>query len=295
VQVRNGVGRESFTLTSAPRSIRWDKGNWLLDLTDFPRPTVMLAWQLAHDDDVVGRVEAVDLLAKRTDELVARRALIAATRDAAHAVRARAVGALRSQAGAPMVADAILTASRDSDARVRQAALKALVDVHSAAAASRAREAATSDPSLINRGSALLTLAALDGDAALDVIKSALASDSWLDLSRTQAVTALGTIDSPTSLPTLMRYIGAGTARNTRVAAIDALTARAAGHEAEVAAAIEPLLNVDDDIFVRIEAAGALGELKQQSSIAALEARRKVEAESRVINTIDAALAAIRK
>jgi aminopeptidase N len=295
VQVRNGVGHASFTVASAPRSIRWDKGNWLLDLTDFPRPTVMLAWQLAHDDDVVGRVEAVDLLTPRADELVARRALVAATHDAAHAVRARAVGALRSQAGAPMVADAIIAASRDSDARVRQAALKALVAVHSSAAAARAREAATSDPSLINRGSALLTLAALDGDAALDVIKSALASDSWLDLSRTQAVTALGTIDSPSSLPTLMRYIGTGTARNTRVAAIDALTARAAGHEAEVAAAIEPLLNVDDDIFVRIEAAGALGELKQQSSIAALEARRKVEAESRVINTIDAALAAIRK
>ncbi|HWE41971.1 MAG TPA: M1 family aminopeptidase [Gemmatimonadaceae bacterium] len=295
VQVRNGVGRSSFTVASAPRSIRWDKGNWLLDLTDFPRPTVMLAWQLAHDDDVVGRVEAVDLLAGRTDELLARRALIGATHDTAHAVRARAVGALRSQAGAPMVADAILTASRDSDARVRQAALEALVDVHSAAAVARAREAATGDPSLINRGSALLTLAALDGDAALDVIRSALASDSWLDLSRTQAVTALGTIDSPASLPTLMRYIGAGTARNTRVAAIDALTARAAGHEAEVAAAIEPLLNADDDIFVRIEAARALGELKQQSSIAALEARRKVEAESRVVNTIDAALAAIRK
>ena len=295
VQVRNGVGHASFPVASAPRSIRWDKGNWLLDLTDFPRPTVMLAWQLAHDDDVVGRVEAVDLLARRGDELVARRALIAATRDSAHAVRARAVGALRLQAGAPMVADAIIAASRDSDARVRQAALRALVDVHSSASAARAREAATGDPSLINRGSALLTLAALDGNAALDVVRSALASDSWLDLSRTQAVTALGRIDSPTSLPTLMRYIGAGTARNTRVAAIDALTARAAGHEAEVAAAIEPLLNVDDDLFVRIAAAGALGELKQQSSIAALEARRKVEAEGRVINTIDAALAAIRK
>ena len=140
-----------------------------------------------------------------------------------------------------------------------------------------------------------MALAALDGDAALDVITSALASNSWLDLSRTQAVTALGTINSPTSIPTLMRYIGTGTARNTRVAAIDALTARAAGHEAEVAAALEPLLKVDDDIFIRSEAAGALGELKQQSSVAALEARRKVEAESRVINAIDAALAAIRK
>ena len=295
VQVRNGVGHASFPVPSAPRSIRWDKGNWLLDLTDFPRPTVMLAWQLAHDDDVVGRIEAVDLLAKRTDELIARRALIAATHDTAHDVRTAAVGALRAQAGAPMVADAIIAATRDPDARVRQAALRTLAAVHSSAAATRAREAATSDSSLINRGTALLTLATLDGPGALDVVRTALGTDSWLDLSRTQAVMALGKIDSPESLPTLMRYLRNTTSRNTRVAAIDALGARAAGHEAEAAAAIEPLLNVDDDLFVRNAAAAALGELKQQSSIAALEARRKVEAESRVINTIDRALAAIRK
>ncbi len=295
VQVRNGVGHASFPVPSAPRSIRWDKGNWLLDLTDFPRPTVMLAWQLAHDDDIVGRVEAIGLLARRTDELLARRALIAATHDSAYAVRASAVGALRTQGDAPIVADAIIAATRDPDARVRDAALRALAAVHSSSAAARAREAAASDPSLINRGTALRTLAALDGAGALDAIKQQLGSDSWLDMSRTQAVTALGTIDSPESMPILMRYLAAGTSRNTRVAAIDALTARAAGHEAEVAAAIAPLLDVDDDLFVRTEAAAALGELKQQSSIAPLEARRQVEAESRVVNVIDAALAAIRK
>ncbi|MFL5561990.1 MAG: M1 family aminopeptidase [Gemmatimonadaceae bacterium] len=295
VPVRNGVGHASFTVPSEPRSIRWDKGNWLLDITDFPRPTVMLAWQLAHDDDVLGRVEAIELLAARGDEIVARRALIAATHDNSYAVRARAAGALRGVAAAPMVGDAIIAASRDSDARVRQAALRSLAAVHGAASVSRAREAATGDPSLINRGTALLTLAALDAPAALEVSKSALGADSWRDLSRTQAVTALGAIDSPESMTILRRYLGPGTSRNTRVAAIDALVQRAAGHEAEVAAAIEPLLNVDDDLFVRTEAAGALGELKQQSSIAALEARRKVEAESRVVNVIDASLAALRK
>ncbi len=295
VPVRAGVGRATFSVPSEPRSIRWDKGNWLLDLTDFPRPTVMLAWQLAHDDDVVGRVEAVDLLADRRGEAIARRALIAATRDPAHSVRSQAVAALAAQATAPGVAAAIVASTRDSDARVRQAALRGLVAVHSDASAARAREAATGDSSLINRGTALQTLAALDPAAALDVAKSALATSSWLDLARTAAVTAIGTIDSPESMPILMRYLGAGTSRNTRVAAIDALTARAGGAEADVAAAIEPLLNVDDDIFVRIEAARALGELKQRSSIGALEGRRKVEAEGRVINTIDASLAAIRQ
>jgi aminopeptidase N len=295
VQVRNGVGHASFPVSSEPRSIRWDKRNWLLDITDFPRSTVMLAYQLAHDDDVVGRVEAVDLLASRGDELVARRALIAATLDHAYAVRARAVGALRGMATAPMVPDAIIAATRDNDARVRQAALRALGKVHSSAAVARAREAATSDSSLINRGTALVSLATLDPAAALDVAKSKLTADSWLDMSRTQAVTALGMIDSPESMTILRRYLGSATSRNTRVAAIDALVSRAAGHEAEVAALIEPLLNVDDDLFIRTEAAGALGELKQQSSIAALEARKRVEAESRVINTIDASLAAIRQ
>jgi len=96
-------------------------------------------------------------------------------------------------------------------------------------------------------------------------------------------------------MPILMQYLGSTTSRNTRVAAIHALVARAAGHEAAVAAAIEPLLGVDDDIFVRLAAANALGELKQQSSVAALVARRRVEAESRVINAIDASLTAIRK
>ena len=295
VPVRNGSAHASFAVPSEPRSIRWDKGNWLLDLTDFPRPTVMLAWQLAHDDDVVGRLEAVDLLADRRDDTIARLALIAATTEPAQSVRSQAVSALAAQATAPGVAAAILASTRDDDVRVRHAALKALASVHSDAAATRAREASTRDASLINRGLALQTLAALDPSAALAVAKTALGASSWLDLSRTQAVTALGSIDSPESVPMLMRYLAAGTNRNTRVAAIDALTARASGREAEIAAAIEPLLNVDDDIFVRIEAAQALGELKQRSSAAALEARRKVEAEGRVVNAIDASLAAIRR
>ena len=41
VRGRNGGGHS--TVPAEPRSIRWDKGGWLLDVTDFPRPTAMLA------------------------------------------------------------------------------------------------------------------------------------------------------------------------------------------------------------------------------------------------------------
>jgi aminopeptidase N len=65
VPVRNGTGEAGTNLKAPPRSIRWNKGNWILDITDFPRSTAMLRYQLVYDDDVLGRIEAVDVLAQR--------------------------------------------------------------------------------------------------------------------------------------------------------------------------------------------------------------------------------------
>jgi HEAT repeat protein len=74
------------------------------------------------------------------------------------------------------------------------------------------------------------------------------------------------------------------------------LTAKAtkSGRQADAAAAIEPVLDAPD-FYSRASAAQALGTLGQESSLPALEARRKAEAESRVINAIDAAAKEIRK
>jgi hypothetical protein len=77
-----------------------------------------------------------------------------------------------------------------------------------------------------------------------------------------------------------------------RVAAVESLAKRARGREAEIALLIVPLLDADD-LFVRIAAAKALGPLGRISAVQALQARRRVEPESRVINAIDAALASL--
>src|SRR5450756_3067078 len=82
-------------LKAPPRSIRWDKGNWILDLTDFPRSTALLRYQLVYDADVLGRIEAVDNLAQRPADQAAVIALTGSTRnDKFWAVRARAVDAI---------------------------------------------------------------------------------------------------------------------------------------------------------------------------------------------------------
>lgn len=294
VAVRNGVGRTSIKVSAEPRSIRWDKGNWLLDIFDFPRPTVMLAYQLANDDDVSGRFEAVELLGARSDELVASRALAAATSDSFASVRERAVTALALQGAIPAVAEAILAATHDPDARVRAAAATALGSVRTASARARARDVAVSDASLVVRGNALVSMAQLEGADALDVIRPALNRNSWRDLIRHDAIRALGEIGAPDAVPMIARYLTDSTSRATRVAAIDALVKQARGREAEVASTVTPLLDAPD-LFVRVAVANALGKLGQPGSVAPLERRRRVEPESRVVNRIDAALATLRR
>ena len=304
-----------LALPGPPHSIRWDKGGWLLDVVDFPRPTVMLAHQLRNDDDVIGRVEAADLLAERAGDPKAVAALGAATTgDAVWAVRARAASALAAFGTDSIGIDALSRATHDADARVRQQAATSLGDaVALAARAARAgadtmmhagpgaherarrrlRELVRSDSSAYVRGAALVAYATISPDDAFALIEPVLARDSWRDVERTAAVNALARIDTPVAWSQTVRFLAPGTSRETRETAIESLVARAAGREAELATAIAPLLNADD-LFIRIAAAAALGRLGQRASIPALEARQSIEAESRVINVILGALAALR-
>src|SRR2546423_10866635 len=95
VPVRNGTGEAGPNPKAPPRSIGWGKRTWLLDLTDFPRSTAMMQYQLVNDDDVLGRVEAVDVLAQRPGDQLALDALGRATRnDRFWGVRSRAVNAI---------------------------------------------------------------------------------------------------------------------------------------------------------------------------------------------------------
>jgi aminopeptidase N len=313
--VRGETSVLTLALPAPPRAIRWDKGGWLLDVVDFPRPTVMLAYQLQRDDDVLGRLEAADLLADRIGDVKAVAALDGAiTSDTAWAVRMHAAAALASFAADSTAVGALLRATRDRDARVRQQAAVSLGDAIALArqrlssagdtmmrsgagpvesARQRLRELVTSDSSAFVRGAALIAYATISPDDALAVIEPVLTRNSWLDVERTSAVNALGRLGTPQAWNWTLRFLASGTSRETRQAAIASLVERAAGREAELATALAPLLNADD-LFIRTAAARALGRLGQRSAIPALEARQAIEVESRVINVILGALAALR-
>jgi len=221
VPVRNGTGEAGANVKAPPRSIRWDKGNWILDITDFPRSTAMLRHQLVNDNDVLGRIEAVDVLAQRPADQVALDALVRATRnDRFWGVRARAVDAIGTWASdatrasiPPMrnVRDALIVATRDPDARVRQEAVFALGRLTLSGNAAmevtiRLREIARSDPSLIVRGGALASDIRLEKNAALPLAKELMAPEVWQNVIRTRALNALRAIDTPEARELIQQY-----------------------------------------------------------------------------------------
>src|SRR5256714_7195020 len=221
VPIRNGIGEAGANLKSSPRSIRWDKGNWVLDVTDFPRSTGMLRYQLVYDDDVLGRIEAVDLLGQRPADQAALTALILATRnDRFWAVRSRAVDAIAawgndaSRAAIPQmrrVTDALLAASRDPDARVREQAAVglgrlALSDIAARDVVVRLRQLARTDPSLIVRGAALGGDIRLEKNGALPLAKQLMSPEVWQNVIRAPALDALKAVGTPEALQLAQQY-----------------------------------------------------------------------------------------
>ena len=65
MQVEEAQQTFYFPLEARPLSVRFDQGGWLLKTLDFERPAEMLRYQLRHDPDVLGRIEAAEALGKK--------------------------------------------------------------------------------------------------------------------------------------------------------------------------------------------------------------------------------------
>ncbi len=221
VSVRNGAGQADAVLKAPPRSIRWDKGDWILDITDFPRSTAMMQYQMVNDDDVLGRAEAVGILAQRPADVLALDALARATRnDRFWAIRARAVDAIGAWGSdstraalrqMQTVKDALLRATFDPDARVRQEAATALGHLPFSGTAARdivvrVRSLARTDRSLRVRGAALAADLRLEKNAAVSLATDMMVPELWQNVIRGPALNALKEIDTPEARQLIQKY-----------------------------------------------------------------------------------------
>ncbi len=275
------------------RWLTWDAGDRLLDETDLPRSTLMLAEQLRWDTSLAGRRSALVALAERTTEPLAVRALEHALRaDVFWGIRQLAVAPLGRLRGDTLARNALLDATNDPDARVRDAAVRALAEFPGEVTVARARIVALTDASIFVRAAALETFAVLDPARALPDLRQALARDSWHDVLRAGALAALAHVDSATAWALARAHVGADASPWARRAAVAALLAHRAGRDADLALVLDPLLEARE-ASVRAAAVEALGLLRVPGLAVALEARRDVEHDASVLDAIARALRAL--
>lgn len=209
MSVRNGSGDLMMMLPAGarPRAIEWNRGHWILALSDFPRSTAMLDYQLSHSDDVTSRAEAVELLRTRTDQPAAAHAIAtAATSDAFWAMRQLAVESLTAFAADSAARRAISAALSDKDARVRQSVAVALAKFPGPDVAALLANSAQHDTSPIVRGAAVASYLAVTGDAGLALAESVMAPQSWQNVLRAPALKVLKSMSSPQAQQLYTRY-----------------------------------------------------------------------------------------
>lgn len=114
-----------FPLERAPQIVRLDPEFELLAKIHFSPPTAMLTAQLQDDSDMIGRILAIEQLAKKQDPDTVAKLKQRLNEDPFYGVRIEAARALRSiHTDAALLA--LLESRRQPDARVRRAVIDAL-------------------------------------------------------------------------------------------------------------------------------------------------------------------------
>ena len=222
----------TFAVDAEPQLVHFDYGSTIIKEVVFEKPTSELAYQLTRDDDVTGRVWALNQLttrlnAKETAE-ADKQQIVAAIAGALGGekfwgVRSELAAALGGRNSAEARA-ALLAATKDSDARVRASAVGAL-------AKSKDPELAGVYLPLLNDQSygviraAALALGDSKAASAYDALTKLIAAPSWRDQVRASALTGLANLGDKRALEVAFRYAEGGNDPQVRGAAITLLAA----------------------------------------------------------------------
>lgn len=290
----------SFPLEGRPEIVRFDDGGWIAKTLDFEKTIDEWIWQLEHDDDVIGRLEALEALEEKTgdERVTAALARCAASKDHKD-VRDDAAAALGKRKESPAARAALLAATRDAESRVRAAAARALASFEGDLEAYDAVKALVgSDPSYSVQTAALRGLRGIRGQAAWDDLLAARDVASEDDAIRDTANDLLGEIDPGRATPLLMEEAAYGRPYSVRLGAMTFLGRRAKdaseGERAAIAALLEKGLD-DRSRSARRTAVSALGDMGHKGALAKLKAIAETDSDERLRGAAKSAAEKIEK
>jgi aminopeptidase N len=219
-----------FAVDSEPLLVSFDYGGTLIKELLFSKTTGQLLYQLAHDQDVLGRIWALQQLSGRiTDDATNsadKQSIVkalgeAATNDKFWGVRLESVTALN---GVKDARDALVTATKDVKARVRARAITSL------AASRDASLGAFYEPLLNDQSYSVVRAAAsalgqTKSASAYDALSKLIDSPSWRDTVRASALTGLAFLGDKRALDFGFKYSATGNPNGVRAAALGVLGA----------------------------------------------------------------------
>lgn len=217
-----------FTVDSEPLLVSFDYGDTLIKELVFQKTTGQLEYQLAHDQDVLGRIWALQQLRLRlSDDKTTggdRQAMIKAfidtlTKDKFWAARLEAAGQL---AGMTEAREALIAATKDADARVRARAVTSLAALKDPTLAD-AYQQLLSDQSYAVIRAAALALGQTKSPGAYDALVKLIEAASWRDTIKASALGGLAALADKRALELGLKYYAVGNRAAVRAGALGVL------------------------------------------------------------------------
>ncbi|MGH9933222.1 MAG: M1 family aminopeptidase [Pyrinomonadaceae bacterium] len=221
--------QQSFSLTvdSKPLLVNFDYRGTLIKELEFDKTTEDLAYQMTRDEDVLGRIWALNQLRARVTaattsetekQQITSELSNVVTRDKFWGVRVHAATAL-ADLKAPSARSALIAATSDADARVRARAVTLLANSKDASLTSLYVNL-LSDQSYAVIQAAALAIGETKSPAAYEALVKLLDVPSWRDNIKASALAGLGELRDKRSLDIALRYAARGNANQVRAAAL---------------------------------------------------------------------------
>lgn len=281
-----------FKVDQQPLMVNFDQGHWLLDEVRFRKSGKELAYQLKNDQDVVGRMWAVQQLIQNRYPDAVNDAISAMEEDPFYGVRSRCADLL-SYFHTNTVKKALIKAVRqDTDARVRVSAIQALSNF-------KGKDLVTLMDSLFYhqknyyiRAAAVRSLAKIDPRRDKSMIEKAFKTPSYQHIIKSAALSSLQKIDPKKAYMKAEMYSRYGEPNNMRMEALRIMIGNR-NNESKTLKYLKSYLN-DPYIWVRNMAISGLEQLGYKSDIPLLKHRIQVEPDGRLRMAARRAIEALR-
>lgn len=220
----------SLAVDSEPLLVNFDYGDTLIKELIFNKTIGQLVYQIAHDQDVLGRLWALQQLATRMNDSktpsadrqsITKAIEEAATTDQFWGMRLEAVTRLN---GAKEARDTLLTATKDKNARVRARAVSALALTKDPSLAIVYQEL-LNDPSYAVIRSAAVAFGETRNPSVYNILTKLVDLPSWRDTIRASALSGLEALGDKRAMDLGFRYSAAGNTNGVRASALGLLGA----------------------------------------------------------------------